>query len=492
MRDGYTLVWIGWEFDVPAPLLRIDAPPARLPAGSDDRLSVEIMLNERVPEAFLVDDPAGRPPVIYPPADSQSPTDVLTVRDRFWDEATSFRASAGVSSPGPNNLPKLQLETGFEPGRYYRVTYRATGALVAGVGLAAIRDAAAAFRYRSDLPDPRATRLRVRRVAGGALPSTVPLRGLQRRRARSPRVRRHVDAHRRRARRGIQRAICDAVAHGDCSRRRSFRLPTSSRSTSTARAAACRRAIGRISARRSSTRTRRSNTGVAAGPRRSRTRRSTARGISSCRTTSGCISWPGRSTSSRRFRPSARRPSPARPHPAARSGGQQLNNPTPQNNVMRALLRALARMGRRRHAAAAEPIPAPQRRHAGPDSRTSGSPRSQVSRTRGGSSGPRARIGGTVVPLPHLVPQVDRDGNDLGGIRDPEVAVPLATTTGWNFRRDPSVGNPRTSTRLLGSYIPFARPRRRRRPPAIRARPSRSDIEASTTTCSAFVRRRWT
>jgi hypothetical protein len=53
---------------------------------------------------------------------------------------------------GPDNLPKLRFETGFEPGRHYRVTYRATGALVAGAGLAAIRDAAAAFRYRTDLP----------------------------------------------------------------------------------------------------------------------------------------------------------------------------------------------------------------------------------------------------------------------------------------------------------------------------------------------------
>jgi hypothetical protein len=48
--------------------------------------------------------------------------------------------------------PKIQLDGGFDPGRYYRVTYHATGALVAGAGLAAIRDAAAAFRYRSDLP----------------------------------------------------------------------------------------------------------------------------------------------------------------------------------------------------------------------------------------------------------------------------------------------------------------------------------------------------
>jgi len=64
-------------------------------------------------------------------------------------------------------------------------------------------------------------------------------------------------------------------------------------------------------------------------------------------------------------------------------------------------------------------------------------------------------VNGKVTPLPHLVPQVDADGNDVAGIRTPEVAAPLATTTGWNFR-DPSVGNPGVIYQLLGSYIPFA------------------------------------
>jgi hypothetical protein len=70
-------------------------------------------------------------------------------------------------------------------------------------------------------------------------------------------------------------------------------------------------------------------------------------------------------------------------------------------------------------------------------------------------TGPARIIGGKVVRLPHLVPQVDRDGNDIAGIRDPELAVPLATTTGWNFR-DPSVGNPQDIYQLVGSYLPFA------------------------------------
>ena len=61
----------------------------------------------------------------------------------------------------------------------------------------------------------------------------------------------------------------------------------------------------------------------------------------------------------------------------------------------------------------------------------------------------------TAYPLPLLVPQVDRDGNELSGIRLPNVAVPLATYTGWNFR-NPSIGQPGELLPLTGSYIPFA------------------------------------
>jgi hypothetical protein len=39
-------------------------------------------------------------------------------------------------------------------------------------------------------------------------------------------------------------------------------------------------------------------------------------------------------------------------------------------------------------------------------------------------------------PYPVLVPKADADGNDIAGIRTPEVAVPLATYTGWALRAD--------------------------------------------------------
>ncbi|MGO4884420.1 MAG: alpha/beta hydrolase domain-containing protein [Bryobacteraceae bacterium] len=54
------------------------------------------------------------------------------------------------------------------------------------------------------------------------------------------------------------------------------------------------------------------------------------------------------------------------------------------------------------------------------------------------------------------VPQVDQDGNDTAGIRMPATAVPLATYTGWNLR-SPQIGAPDELVSMAGSFIPFAR-----------------------------------
>jgi hypothetical protein len=57
-------------------------------------------------------------------------------------------------------------------------------------------------------------------------------------------------------------------------------------------------------------------------------------------------------------------------------------------------------------------------------------------------------------PFAVLVPQVDADGNERDGVRLPEIAVPLATYTGWNLR-DASIGAPGERVSFEGSYIAF-------------------------------------
>ena len=63
---------------------------------------------------------------------------------------------------------------------------------------------------------------------------------------------------------------------------------------------------------------------------------------------------------------------------------------------------------------------------------------------------------------PSLVPQVDADGNEIAGVRLPELQAPLATCTGWNLR-DPAVGALWARVSFLGSYFPLPRDQAARR-----------------------------
>jgi hypothetical protein len=56
-------------------------------------------------------------------------------------------------------------------------------------------------------------------------------------------------------------------------------------------------------------------------------------------------------------------------------------------------------------------------------------------------------------PYPVFVPKVDADGNDIAGIRLPDVSVPLATYMGWNLGSEGFAEDSLCS--VIGSTIPF-------------------------------------
>src|SRR5262249_9660752 len=85
--------------------------------------------------------------------------------------------------------------------------------------------------------------------------------------------------------------------------------------------------------------------------------------------------------------------------------------------------------------------------------------------------------------VPVIVREVDADGNDRAGIRLPDVAVPLATYTGWNFRK-PQIGAPGELVSLLGSSIPFAPTRAARDA----ARDPRRSIEERYSSKAAYLK----
>ncbi|MGE3075062.1 MAG: alpha/beta hydrolase domain-containing protein [Dehalococcoidia bacterium] len=70
------------------------------------------------------------------------------------------------------------------------------------------------------------------------------------------------------------------------------------------------------------------------------------------------------------------------------------------------------------------------------------------------------QLPGAATPAPSLigksqVSKVDSDGNEVAGIRLPELQVPLATSAGWNVRHPENGGEGQMSD-MVGSTIPFA------------------------------------
>jgi hypothetical protein len=429
MKEGYTLVWVGWQHDVRQPLMTIDAPNANV----QGRVRFSFIVDQKQTEAAPGDLPA------YPPADVNDPSATLTVRDRFWDAPTRVPREKWRFTL-QNSRVQVMFDEGFQPGRLYEVDYPATGAKVAGAGMAAIRDAASAFRYRADMP----VRGRTAYIFGASQSGRFLRQFLH--------AGFNVDEKDRRAFDLVWPHIAGA---GQGSFNERFAAPGYNTFSAT-RFPYADQALPGPDGRRD---------GILAGYRPDQMPKVIY-------TNTSVEYWGlGRSAALTHMTPDATSDAAVPDHvriyhlagtqhgeaqfPPAGGAGEALPNPTPQGAVMRALLRAA-------HTWASAGTRPPDSRHPSLRDRSlvrldafafPAVPGLSSPRT---IEGPGRMEGQRFTALPFLVPNVDADGNEVAGIRVPELAVPLATTTGWNFRSE-RVGNPTTLYALLGSYVPFAR-----------------------------------
>ena len=152
MRRGYSLVWCGWQHDVPdAPgLFRCHVPDAVHPDGApvSGRIVVAFQPTFAADTQFL-SDREHRP---YPANHLESWDSVLTVQDyEDGPETVIPRANwAFAKMVDGRRIPDaahITLDGGFTPGKVYRVLYETSAAPVVGLGLLATRDIAAWLRY---------------------------------------------------------------------------------------------------------------------------------------------------------------------------------------------------------------------------------------------------------------------------------------------------------------------------------------------------------
>ncbi len=154
MRQGYTVVWCGWQDDVPATpgLIRIDVPEAVDADGKPlaGKIAVTFQPDTRV-SVQLLSDRLHRP---HPARDLDDHDATLTVQDhedapphtiprQQWSFA---RLEGGRVVPDATHV---HLASGFVPGKVYQVVYTTVGAPVIGMGLLAVRDMVSFLRYGS-------------------------------------------------------------------------------------------------------------------------------------------------------------------------------------------------------------------------------------------------------------------------------------------------------------------------------------------------------
>ncbi|HEX5085514.1 MAG TPA: alpha/beta hydrolase domain-containing protein [Blastocatellia bacterium] len=466
MRRGFTLVWLGWQFDVPDGdrALRLYAP-----AATDNgkpitgRVRSDFVFNTKVFDVSL----GHRGQKAQPAIDPDSAEYKMTVRDSILGERRmiprgEWRFARFVDGQAVPDPTRVYLKSGFEPGKIYEVVYRTQNPTVVGLGLAAVRDLASYFKYeRNDVAS-------VKRALGFGI-------------SQSGRYLRHFlyqgfNADEK------DRQVFDAVnphvaggGHGSFN----HRFAEASRDASQFSTFFYPTDIFPFTDLEQTD----PETGDRDGILTLAIKQKVAPKI--FYTFSSYEYW-GRAASLIHTnvdgKIDATLPDNVRIYyfvggqhgpgqfPPKKNQTQNLTSPNDYSWSMRALLVALDAWAKDGTA----PPPSQYAKIADGALVTPQSinfpkiPGVNFSRaiheawrvdygpefkTKGVIANEPPRIG---KPFPAMAPQVDQDGIDLGGIRLPEVAVPLATYTGWN-PRDPEIGAPDQLVDFAGSYIPFAR-----------------------------------
>lgn len=437
MRMGYTIVWVGWEFDVAQRngAIRIDLPAAVGVAGV-----VRAMVTPTSKGATAqFGDAAG-----YTPDDPASTQNSLTVRDGALGKPTVIPRNQWTL-----NGNTVTLEGGFEAGRTYELSYLAKNPPVAGLGFAAVRDTAAWIKYA-----PEALVSTKQILAFGSSQSGRFLRNFlylgfnadEKNRQVFDAVMAHIagaariDLNNRWATpTGLGQFNATSFPFADV-RQRDPITGTEEGALDNPRAAEFKPKIFYT------------NTGVEywGGGRSAALIHTTPDGAKD-------LALPD---NERAYFLTGSQHGPTRFPPAAARNGQQQENPNDYWYIMRALLVSMDKWMREGVAPPASRYPRLQDKTlvkpgdvAFPNIPGVGSPKALPAAVRGANS-LIDQQGAPGTPMPFLVPQTDKDGIELAGIRLPDIEVPLATYTGWNFRNE-SLGGTDQLYPLLGSYIPF-------------------------------------
>ncbi len=160
---GFTVASIGWQWDVYTDdvLMGLEPPVADLSGEPDPGQNVVEIRPNISASTWLLADRIHRP---LRAADLDDPNAVLYVKDYEESEATVIpRANWKFARETPNGIEPsdehIYLESGFQPGKYYQIVYSTKDAPVAGAGLLALRDVTSFLKHDASTLLPEIGRL---------------------------------------------------------------------------------------------------------------------------------------------------------------------------------------------------------------------------------------------------------------------------------------------------------------------------------------------
>ena len=472
MRHGFTLLWVGWQFDPPKRegLVRV-YPPVTTDNGKPlvGIVRSEVIVARVAFDASLAD----RDHLAYPVADPDDPANTLSVRDTIEGARRFIPKSEWKFARVSNGLPvpdrtRVYLAAGFQPSKIYEVVYKSQNPPMAGAGPAAVRDAISHLKYASadELSIPAGSIQRS--IAFGVSQSGRFLRTYL-----------YYGFNEDERRRKVFDGVMAHVAGGG---RGSFNLRFAQPSRDG------HPFLNKFYPTDIFPFTDIAQTDPQTGEKDGLLLRVKPEFMPKIFYTNSSYEYWGRAASLIHTAIDGRTDAPVPDNtriymfaggqhgtgafPPRRSIGQQLNNPNDYRWSMRSLLLAMHRWIRDE----AAPPPSRYPRIDGrtlvpleslafpmvPGVRKPSEPHKAYRVFYGLDFASKGII--SVDPpeangsYPILVPQVDSDGNELAGVKMPEVAVPLATYTGWNLFNAES-GPSTLLSSMQGSYIPLPRTR---------------------------------
>jgi len=442
LDQGFTLVWVGWESDVPPKpgLLRIDAPIAT----NNGQAIHGLVRSEWEGTQRVTTIPLGdRDELGYPVADAQDPANKIFVRETIEGERRLIpREQWTFADP-----THVTMAAGFDPGKIYEVVYNAKDPVLVGLGPTAVRDTVSYLKYGGVDTPIDSFHKDIQRTLGigfsqsGRFLRTFLYDGF------------NQDEKNRRVFDGVWASIAGAGRGGFNAR---FAQP--SRDGNPFFNIFYPVDVPPFS----------DEGGLLANAIRTNT-------VPKIFYTNGSYEYWGRDASLIHTTPDGKQDlAPAKEtriyfFPGSRHGAgslpprhpeaQNLDSPNDYSASMRALLIAMQawlKDGKQPPASVYPQIAkdqlVPVGAYAFPKVPGIATPRYNRRAFRLDFSIEPPSVG---TPFPTLVPQVNLDGNETSGIHMPEIQVPLASYTGWNLRSS-KIGAPDQLFTQAGSWIPFA------------------------------------